>query len=81
MPSSCEVTICSYEEQDSPGFDATLRLGLSTKQEVLLWLQEFEAVSKTTLRKCKTFPHVGGKLLFKVSQATIALSRVLRSWR
>jgi len=59
------VTVCQYAE-DGDNFDATLRLPLKTKDEVIHWLEEFQAVSKTTLRKSKTFPHAGGKLLYKV---------------
>jgi hypothetical protein len=72
FPLSTEVTVCSYEE-NGDNFDTTVRLPLKTKEEMILWLEEFQAISKTTLRKSKTFPHAGGKLLFKVMAALFKL--------
>ena len=68
IPLGTAVTVCQYAE-DGNNFDATLRLSLRTKEEVIHWLEEFQAGSKTTLRKSKTFPHAGGKLLYKVNDS------------
>ncbi|KAK7880357.1 hypothetical protein WMY93_033013 [Mugilogobius chulae] len=52
-----EHIVCSYEHLQEGGFNASLKLKLSTQDEVQEWLEAFQASSKTTWRVQKTYPN------------------------
>ena len=71
------ATVCNYVE-DHKHVTATVRLPLADKEQMLEWLDIYQQETKTTLRKSRTYPNVGRKLIFKVVAHTL-LSRNLRS--
>lgn len=56
---------------NSNGLSVQLRLKLNTKEEVLLWLSDFQEKNHITFRVLQTYEENTQKILFKVSYQPI----------
>ena len=65
LPEGQPITVCDLNAVEG-GFQPTVHLPLTTREEAFSWLQNFQDSPPTTLRSAKTYPHVGSKVLFKV---------------
>jgi len=67
------ATVCSYVEEED-AVRVTVRLPVVDEDQMMAWFEEYQQETKTTLRKSRTYPNVGRKLIFKVNtQCTCTL--------
>ena len=58
--------MCNYVE-DGDSVTATVRLPLANEEQMMAWLDDYQRETKTTIRKSRTYPDVGRKVIFKVN--------------
>ena len=79
-PKDYSHLVCSFEPcGDISGgfktavqrFKSVLRMNLTTKEEVMQWLKDFQASSGITWKTARTFPNIGKPVKFKVRDCFI----------
>jgi len=56
---------------------ATVRLPLADEQQMMAWLDDYQKETTATLRKSRTYPNVGRKLVYKVNAHTTNTPSIL----
>ena len=62
LPTTYEYHVCKYTENDE-GYEAELRVAISTIESAKKWVEEYQARSKVTLRVKTTKPNSGRIIL------------------
>lgn len=67
LPQTVRGIVHNVRQESTAFFSFTVRLDISTKEDALTWLREFEETTLTTYKVLTTFAENTQKIVFKVN--------------